>query len=110
TFIGRELSSAARAAANSIAVGEGGVLAPTSRLEKVRAALEKRKSKELFEKLKTNAVDAAKKQTDAARIRDELRELREAHAKYSAIESQIGALRGTIEKLKNELSLALPRV
>ena len=109
-FLSRELSSAARAAANSVAVSEGGVLAPTSRLEKVRAALEKQKSKELFEKLKTNAIDAAKKQTDAARVRDELRELREAHAKFSAIEAHIGALRNDIEKLKNQLAQTAPRV
>jgi DNA repair exonuclease SbcCD ATPase subunit len=93
-----------------VAVGEGGVLAPTSRLEKVRAALEKRKSKELFEKLKANAIDAAKKQTDAARVRDELRELRESHAKFSAIEAQIGALRNDIEKLKTQLAQTAPRV
>jgi DNA repair exonuclease SbcCD ATPase subunit len=109
-FLSRELSSAARAAANSVAVGEGGVLAPTSRLEKVRTALEKRVSKELFEKLKTNAIDAAKKQTDAARVRDELRELRENHAKFSHIEAQIGTLRNDIEKLKTQLSQTAPRV
>lgn len=109
SFVGRELSSAARAAANSVALSEGGVLAATSRLEKVRSALEKRRAKELFERLKTNAVDAAKKQSDAARIRDELAELREAHAKYAAIEMQIASLRAAIEKIKKELAASEPR-
>lgn len=107
-FIDRELSSAARAAANSVALGEGGVLAPTSRLEKVRVALQKLRSAELFTNLKTNAVDSAKKQTDAARVREELKELRESQAKHVAIESQIGALRANIETLKAELAQTEP--
>lgn len=102
SFVGRELSSAARAAVNSVALGEGGVLAPTSRLEKVRVALQKHRTAELFANLKTNAIDSARKQTDAARVREKLQELREAHAKYSDIESQIGALRENIETLKSE--------
>ena len=108
-FVGRELSGAARAAANSVALGEGGVLAATSRLEKVRSGLEKRRARELFERLKTNAVDAAKKQSDAARVRDELLELRASHAKYSAIEMQIASLRANIETLKKQVADSEPR-
>ncbi len=105
-FIGKEFSSAARAAALSIAIGEDGVLAPTQRLEKVRDALEKVRKKELFEKLAEQAVDAARKNTDAARLRDELHNLRETHAKYSGIETQIAELRGLIETLKAALEQA----
>lgn len=105
-FIGKEFSSAARAAAMSIAIGEDGVLAPTQRLEKVRDALEKLRKKELFEKLTAQAVDAAKKSSDAARLRDELHSLQEAHAKYTGIETQIGELRSQIETLKSDLALA----
>jgi DNA repair exonuclease SbcCD ATPase subunit len=105
-FVGQELSAAARA---GVAVGENGAIAPTSRLEKVRVALEKKRGKELFEKLKANAVDAAKKQTDAARLRDELVALRGKHAQYSGIEAQIAALRAQIKTLQEEHARVAPR-
>jgi DNA repair exonuclease SbcCD ATPase subunit len=105
-FVGQELSSAARA---GIAVGENGAIAPTSRLERVRAALEKKRGKELFEKLKSNAVDAAKKQTDAARLRDELAALRQSHAQYSEIEARIASQRAQINTLREEHETIAPR-
>jgi DNA repair exonuclease SbcCD ATPase subunit len=105
-FVGQELSSAARA---GIALGADGAIAPTSRLEKVRTAIEKKRAKELFEKLKNNAVDAAKKSSDAARVRDELAALREEHEKYSRTEAEIANLRSQIEQLRLCLETITPR-
>jgi DNA repair exonuclease SbcCD ATPase subunit len=105
-FVGQELSSAARA---GIALGEDGAIAPTSRLEKVLSSLEKKRGKELFEKLKSNAVDAAKKASEAARVRDELAALREEYAKYSRIEGEIASLRAQIATLRSRLELIAPR-
>jgi recombinational DNA repair ATPase RecF len=105
-FVGQELSSAAR---SSIALGADGAIAPTSRLEKVRVALEKKRNKELFERLKTNAVDAAKKTSEAARVRDELADLREQHAKYSEIETQIATLRAQIKSIVERYAVVAPR-
>lgn len=105
-FIGQELSSAAR---SSIALGEDGAIAATSRLEKVRVALEKKRGRELFEKLKPNAVDAAKKATDAARVRDELAQLRQEHAKYGLIEAQIAELRAQIKSIIERYDQVAPR-
>jgi DNA repair exonuclease SbcCD ATPase subunit len=98
-FVETELSVEARA---GIYIGENGAIAPTQRLAKLSTILKKQRKKELGERLRSNAVEAAKKATSAALQRESLSALRASQAEYSRIESQITQLRTRIAQLQQE--------
>lgn len=105
-YIESEISTAVR---STLTIGADGSIAPTSRLERVRKEVDKRRTKELFERLKQQAADAAKKQSEAARLREELDELREQRQKYFTIEDSIEDLRATIARLLSQIEEVRPR-
>ncbi|MDQ3813555.1 MAG: AAA family ATPase [Armatimonadota bacterium] len=105
-YVKAELSPAVR---SMLTVTDNGTIAPTSRLERVRAEVAKRRAKELFENLKSLAVSSAKKQTEAARLRDEIEALRRQCAEFQQIEDDVEALRESIARLLQEIEELKPR-
>jgi len=105
-YIEAEISTAVR---STLTIGEDGSIAPTSRLERVRSEVGKRRTRELFERLKLQAAEAAKKQTEAARLREELDVLTEQREEFFQIDDAIEGLRSTIERLLVQLEEVRPR-
>ena len=105
-YVEAELSPAVR---STLTVSDNGTIAPTSRLERIRREVAKRRAKELFDNLKALAVAAAKKQTEAARVRDELEALRCQRDVFQQIEDDVESLRDSIARLLQELEELKPR-
>jgi DNA repair exonuclease SbcCD ATPase subunit len=105
-YVGAEISSAVR---STLTVSEDGSIAPTSRLERIRAEVTKRRTRELFEKLRAVASEAAKKHTEAAQLRQQLEQLRERQREFSRIDNSIDELRATIAKLRERIAELEPR-
>ena len=106
-YIQMELSTAVR---STLTVCDDGSIAPTSRLERVRSEVRKRRYEdELKKDLEALAVDAARKNTAAAQLREQLKTLREQREEFARIDAAIQQLRDAIAGLLQNLHETEPR-